>query len=146
MSSRADMAAETFGSGFNCSQAVFSSFSVDLGLDPATARKIACGLGAGMAETDLVCGAVTGGILAISLKYGKEKREDTAARDRTYALVKEFITRFRERNGTVMCTSLIGCNLSDPADLSKAKESGLFRTKCPKYVRDAVEIAEKFIR
>jgi hypothetical protein len=63
----------------------------------------------------------------------------------TYATVAELVRQFRERNGTVMCTGLIGYNLSDPVQLARAREKGLFRTVCRKYVQDAVEIAEGLI-
>lgn len=40
----------------------------------------------------------------------------------------------------------MGFNLSDSRELQKAKETGAFRTKCPKYIRDAMEIAKQFVR
>jgi C_GCAxxG_C_C family probable redox protein len=58
-------------SRFTCSAAVFSAFSGELGLDADTARKIACGFGAGISRTGNVCGAVSGAIMVIGLKYGK---------------------------------------------------------------------------
>jgi C_GCAxxG_C_C family probable redox protein len=66
-----DDAAAYFNEGFSCSQAVVSSFSEDLGFDKETARKISCGFGAGMARTGNICGAVTGAMMVIGLKYGR---------------------------------------------------------------------------
>jgi hypothetical protein len=42
---KSDEALATFMSGFTCSSAVFSTFSEEIGLDPDTARKVACGFG-----------------------------------------------------------------------------------------------------
>lgn len=66
-----ERALAAFRNGFTCSAAVFSAFSKDLGLDEETARKIACGFGAGISRTGNICGAVSGAILVIGLRYGK---------------------------------------------------------------------------
>lgn len=76
------------------------------------------------------------------MKYGKEQQDDTAARDRTCALVREFIARFTKRTGTVMGTGPTGCNVSDPGQQKQARKQAMFRIKCQKYVRDADRIAE----
>jgi C_GCAxxG_C_C family probable redox protein len=142
---KADRAVEEFRQGFVCSQAVFTAFSRDLGLDPEAALKLASPFGGGMARTGQTCGAVTGAYLAIGLKHGRSRLEDEAARTRTYALVQEFTRRFRARHGSVNCTQLIGCDLGDPAQYHQAAEEGRFRTVCDQLVRSAVEIAQELI-
>ena len=71
------------GNGFTCSSAVFSSFSEALGLHPETAKKISCGFGAGISKTGNICGAVSGAIMVIGLKFGKAKEGDEAATEKT---------------------------------------------------------------
>lgn len=144
---KSDDAVESFKSGFTCSAAVFSAFADELGLDAGTARKIACGFGAGISRTGNICGAVSGAILAIGLKYGKENTGEPfdSATDRTRSLTREFIRKFEERNGSVNCTELLGHNLVNQEEYEKAREEGLFRTKCPGYVRDAADILEKIL-
>ena len=109
-----DDAAARFKEGFSCSPAVVSRFSDDLGLDNDTAYKISCGFGAGIARTGNICGAVAGAVMVIGLKYGKATAGDDAAKERTYALVQEFITAFRAKNGSITCTELLGYDLRDP--------------------------------
>jgi C_GCAxxG_C_C family probable redox protein len=140
-----DDAAAYFNEGFSCSQAVVSSFSEDLGLDQETARKISCGFGAGMARSGNICGAVTGAIMVIGLKYGKGTIGDDAAKEKTYALVQEFIAKFRAKNGSINCTELVGYDLRDPEQRKQAHVSGVVAVKCPQFSRDAVEILEKFL-
>ena len=142
---RPDDAAAGFREGFSSSKAVISSFSKDLGLDKETARKISCGFGAGMAQTGNICGAVTGAIMVIGLKCGKAAGGDDAAKERTYALVQEFITKFRAKNGSINCTELLGYDLSDTHAYAAARDSGLFLSKCPALVRDAADILEKIL-
>jgi C_GCAxxG_C_C family probable redox protein len=138
-----DDALTSFRSGFTCSSAVFSAFSDELRLDNETAKKIACGFGAGISKTGNICGAVSGAILVIGLKYGKTKMGDDAATEKTRALVREFIQEFTERHGSVNCTELLGFDLSNPDEYERARKSGLFITKCPEFVRDAASILEK---
>ena len=142
---RPDDAAAYFNEGFSCSQSVVSSFSEDFGLDKETACKISCGFGAGMARTGNVCGAVTGAILVIGLKYGKRTTGDDAAKERTYSLVQEFIRKFRAKNGSIACTELLGYDLRDPKQRKQAHVSQAVATKCPEFTRDAVVILEEII-
>ncbi len=142
---KADDAAARFNEGFSCSQAVVSSFAGDLGLDSDTANKIACGFGAGIARTGNTCGAVAGAVMVIGLKYGKAAVGDDAAKERTYALVQEFITAFRAKNGSINCTELLGYDLRDPMQRTSAHAKGAVAMKCPGFTRDAVEILERMI-
>jgi C_GCAxxG_C_C family probable redox protein len=142
---KTDDALACFMSGFTCSSAVFSAFSGELGLDPETAKKCSCGFGAGISKTGNLCGAVSGAILVIGLKFGKTKKGDDAATEKTRTLVRQFMHEFTERHGSVNCTELLGYNLSIPDEYKRARESRLFVTKCPDLVRDAADILEKIL-
>jgi len=142
---KSDEAYRSFMKRFTCSAAVFSAFSGELGLDPDTAKKIGCGFGAGISKTGNICGAVSGAVMVIGLKYGKTEAGDEAATEKTRALVRQFIGAFTEKNGSVNCTALLGYDLSDPEEYAAARESGLFLTKCPALVRDAADILEKIL-
>ena len=143
---KADDAHRSYLKRFTCSAAVFSAFSQELGLDPDAAKKIACGFGAGISETDNICGAVSGAIMVIGLRYGKAEEGDDAATEKTRALVRGFITKFTEKNGSIRCTELLGYNLSDPDEFKAAKERGIALKKCPLLVRDAAEILEEILK
>jgi C_GCAxxG_C_C family probable redox protein len=142
---KSDDALENFTNGFTCSSAVFSAFSDEMGLDSATAKKIACGYGAGISKTGNICGAVSGAIMVIGLKYGKTKRGDDAATEKTRELVRKFVWEFTQHNGSINCTELLGYNLSKPEEYELAREKELFVTKCPDLVCDAVLILEKIL-
>ncbi|MGD0535173.1 MAG: C-GCAxxG-C-C family protein [Methanoregula sp.] len=142
---RADDAAAIFTEGYSCSQAVCAAFAEDFGIDRDTALRLSCGLGGGMAHTGNTCGAVTGALMVIGMKYGRTAVDDLAAKEKTYAVANEFISEFLRRNHSVSCTDLIGHNLSDPKELAIARKDNLFHTKCPRFVRDAGEILEKIL-
>jgi C_GCAxxG_C_C family probable redox protein len=142
---KSDKALASFKNGITCSSAVFSTFSEELGLDKKTAKKIGCGFGAGISKTGNICGAVSGAIMVIGLKYGKAEQGDDAATEKTRALTRQFMQEFTAKNGSVNCTELLGYNLSNADEYEKAREKKLFVTKCPEFVRDAAAILEKIL-
>jgi C_GCAxxG_C_C family probable redox protein len=142
---RADDAVALFRQGFSCSQAVLGVFAGDYGLDRTTAFRISQGFGAGIAYTDEICGAVSGAVMVIGLRYGRTRAEDIAARDKTYAVVTEFLQEFEKRSGSVSCTGLLGYNLSVPEQAAEAKEKKIIPARCPEFVRSAVEIVEGLV-
>jgi len=139
MNATSETAANTFSQHFNCSQAVFSTFAPRLGLDEATALKLASPFGAGMARRGEVCGAVTGVLLTLGLSRGAET---PAGKEEIYRLSREFMRRFEERHGTLLCRNLIDCDISTPAGYQAAADRKVFVTICPALVRDAAEIVE----
>lgn len=142
---RIDKAASLFNEGFNCSQSVFCAFAVDMGMERDVALKTAQSFGGGMAQMGGTCGAVTGAFMAIGLKYGRTRADDDEAKRRTYALVREFVEKFRAKNGTIICRELLGCDIGTPEGNRAAKDKGLFSTICPGFVRDAVNILEEIL-
>jgi C_GCAxxG_C_C family probable redox protein len=95
-----------------------------------------------MGET---CGAVTGALMVIGLKHGNVEAKDKNSKNKTYELAETFVRRFKDRNATVNCRGLLGCDISTPEGLRKARGKKLFKAVCPKYVRDAAEIIEELI-
>jgi C_GCAxxG_C_C family probable redox protein len=142
---KSDVALASFNQGIICSSAVFSAFSEELGLDDKTAKKIGCGFGAGISRTGNICGAVSGAIMVIGLKYGKAEQGDDGATEKTRALTQRFIQEFIKKNGSVNCTELLGFNLNNQDEYEAAGREKLFRTKCPELVRDAAVILEKIL-
>ncbi len=142
MKGRAEEAVRCFKDGFNCSQAVFTTFCGEFGLDKKQALALACGLGGGMGRQQETCGAVSGAYLLIGLKYGKVQKEDDEAKEHTYALVREFARRFKEMNGTTSCRELLGVDLIDGNEQIKAER---VKVVCPKVIRDAAGIVESML-
>jgi len=141
----ADKATACFDEGFNCSQAVVSAFAPQLGLDRVMALKVAGAFGGGMGRMGDTCGAVTGALMVIGLKYGQTNAEDKAAKERSYELVRQFAERFKARNrGCLTCRELLGADISTPEGMKQIKERQA-TTACPKFVRDAAEIVEQLL-
>jgi C_GCAxxG_C_C family probable redox protein len=144
MSAQIEEAVEKFNNGFNCSQAVFSSYSEQFDLDYERALKVATGFGGGMRMGE-TCGAVTGAFMALGLKYGNTTTQDRQAKEKTYEMIIEFTNRFKTRNGSVICRELLGCDISTQDGREKAQNDGLFSTICPEMVKNAAEILEEIL-
>ncbi|MHC4727270.1 MAG: C-GCAxxG-C-C family protein [Planctomycetota bacterium] len=144
MSAKSEEAVGRFKKGFNCSQAVFDTFSEQLGLDCDTASKVATGFGGGM-RMGGTCGAVTGAFMALGLKYGNSTAKDKEGKAITYKKIEEFTKRFKSRNNSVTCRELLNCDISTPEGMKEAQGKGLFSSTCPRMVQDAAEILEEML-
>ena len=142
--SRIETAVSRFKDGCNCSQAILATYGEALGLPPETALRVACGFGGGMRRAD-VCGAVTGALMVLGLRHGPTSCPGQPQKNETYAQVQAFHARFAERQGTVMCRDLLGCDISTPDGQQKAQAEQLFKTICPEAVKMAAEILEEML-
>ncbi|HPF03846.1 MAG TPA: C-GCAxxG-C-C family protein [Bacteroidales bacterium] len=144
MMKREEKAMEYFRSKFNCSQSVFTVFGTEHGLSENHCLRTGCAFGAGMGRQQLTCGAVTGALMAIGLKYGKAMGDNDDKKQKTYEKTREFFHEFVKIHGTTSCRELLrGLDINDPADHQKIVDQGLFEILCEKYVTDAVNIVEK---
>ena len=140
---RPDKAIGYFRNKFNCSQSVFTVFGTEHGISEDDCLRISCPFGAGMGRTQQTCGAVTGALMALGLKYGKAIGDPDEKKQFTYEKTREFFSEFTARNGSLSCRELLkGLDINDPVDHQKIMELGLFDTSCEKYVTDAVTIVE----
>ena len=139
-----EKALSLFSSNFNCSQAVFTAFAPDFGIDEKLALMLATSFGGG-ARNGEICGAVSGALLVIGLKYGHWDSNDNEQKSRAYEISVDFTKRFKEANCSIVCRDLLGYDLTVPEDKVFIKEKNLFKTVCPKMVESAVEILEKVL-
>jgi C_GCAxxG_C_C family probable redox protein len=126
-----------FDSGLSCSQAVLGVFAKDLDLPHAVAMKMSSAFGGGMAGSGETCGAVTGALMVIGLKYGRVFPDDLGAKEKTNGLSKELFQSFECKYKSLLCKNLKLEDTSTPAKERLAHE------KCANYVKDAIKIVEK---
>ncbi len=125
--------------GYNCAQAVLLTLYDHMypNAKNDVIPKIATGFGGGMGRCGLVCGALTGAIMAVSLKYGANEinaEKKTNAYAKTQALYKQF----EKQHGSVMCSELIKLDLSTPQGMAKAKQADVFETVCAKLIKSVI--------
>lgn len=138
---RTQIATELHDGGFNCAQSVFVSFCESYGIPKETGLKIAGGLGGGVRSGE-ICGAVSGAVLVIGLKYGQTVPGDLQAKEFCGAETVKFISAFRERNKAITCRELLGIDTSVGNNREIAKNRGLLAI-CPSLINSAVEILQE---
>ncbi|MBS7615255.1 C_GCAxxG_C_C family protein [Candidatus Bathyarchaeota archaeon] len=132
-------ASSFFLKGFNCSQSVLLTMLEHWGIKDELVPKIATGFGGGIGRCGSLCGALTGGIMALGVKFGTSE-PSAEKRLQTYEVSRRFYKEFEKRNGSVLCRKLIVYNLSDPIEYEKARNDDVFQKKCVEYVKTAVMI------
>lgn len=132
-----DDAVQLFENGYMCSQAVFAAFSKELGIPKEQALKIGACFGSGMRKGE-VCGACTGALMALGLKYGESKSKSDEVCER-------FLDEFEKENGSFICRDLLNCDISTREGVEHALENNLFKEFCPLMVESAAKIAEEII-
>jgi C_GCAxxG_C_C family probable redox protein len=146
MNIKSDEAMELFLAGYNCAQSVLYACAPELGLDDETALKIATGLGAGMARCGQVCGAVSGGIMALSLKYGRGERQNPMAMEQTYQKTQELMAGFEKQHGSCLCRVLLqGCDLRTAEGQRHFNEHDLLHKTCVPCVQTAIQVVAELL-
>ena len=130
-------AASHFSGGYNCAESVLMAMQEMWGMEQTTPN-IATAFGAGIGRKGSVCGAVTGGVLAINLKYGRMNADED--REKSYAPALEFYKKFEKEFGSAICYDLIECDLTTHEGQKKFKETNLSEKKCVKFVEGAIKI------
>jgi len=146
MKDKSEVAADKFLSGYNCAQAVLFSYCDDFHFDKNTALKLTCGFGAGMGRKQEVCGAVSGGIIVIGLKYGRGLTDDRTVTEHSYKLTRELMDRFEQEYGSCICRKLLeNCDLMTEEGQKHFKENDLLNKTCKGCVCSVVQILEDIL-
>lgn len=146
MKSPVEKATEKFQQKYGCASSVLYGFCQKWGLEEDLALRLSCGFGGGIARTQDICGAVSGGIMVLGLKYGRGANDDMQVTDEMYRKTREFIARFRERQGSHLCRELIGdCELATEEGQRFFKENNLHEKICSPCVQCAVHLVEEMM-
>lgn len=97
-----------FNSGYNCAESVLLA----LGQEPffqgrdfgGAIPRVATGFGGGLARNGQICGALSGGIMALGFILGR--REAKESRDPCYPAVDRLVNDFQERFGSIRCRDI----------------------------------------
>ncbi len=131
-----------FQSGFNCAQAILRAYGPEYGLSALDSLKVSCGFGGGIRRGH-VCGAVTGALMVLGLRYGPKDVSDKSAKEGVYSKVTEYCRRYEARCDSIICRELLGCDISTEEGMEFARKNNLFDTVCPRMVETSAEILEE---
>ena len=137
---RALQAKQNFLNGLNCAQAVLLAFADKLSADEQTLKAVGLPMGAGMGRLRLTCGAVSGAAMTLGLLYPDKSKAEM------YALVQEFVKRFKEKNGSVICGELLtGAHVkADTLPNPEERTPEYYKKRpCPDLIYDAELVLEE---
>lgn len=126
---KSEEAVSIFKQRFNCSQALFAAFRQQDKLDEETALKLSTVFGAGVAGTGAMCGAVSGALMAISMKHGRGDLAGIEAKAKTYHLGQKFMDEFKRRNHSCLCADLLGMNIGLPENMATRSDEVVARQR-----------------
>lgn len=137
MQSRTDQAVKLFEEGCSCSQAVFTAFAEDFGMDRQTAMKLSVALGGGGGRMRETCGAVASMMLVAGLKYGNVEPSDSVSKAKALEAAKTLAEKFKEENGSIICKELLGLE-----PIRGTEEMLPQKKPCKEFVRMAASLLE----
>lgn len=140
---KSDLAVDYLQRGYMCSESIVLAFADDFKFCRETAAKISGGFGGGMAQGK-ICGAVTGAVMVIGLKYGAGFKRCQYSKELCFFVTQEFSHRFISRRKTLECNEILLMNNVDfknPDEMIKLREKKI----CINVVKDAVEILEELL-
>ena len=125
------------GGKLNCAETVLVSLSQYFGEAGDFAPRIATAFGGGVCGRQGICGAVTGGLMAIGLRLGRKNPGDdkAPANDAGKALIKWVEESFPSLD----CLTLTGADFSDPEQSARFRApGGTHDTVCVRLVEEIV--------
>jgi len=137
----------------SCPQCTIRGIFEALGIENDDVFKSATGFADGVGLTgNGHCGALSGGVMAISYLFGREGKDSNDIMKQVPALIlsKKLHDQFIEKYGTCRCadiqTKFVGrfFNLYDPKEMEAAYKAGLAQ-KCSTLVGEVARMATKII-
>ena len=132
-----EKAATRFLKGYNCAQSVLLTVFEHWNGENELIPKIATAFGGGIGRCGSVCGVLTGGVMALGIRYGTNE-PSVENRLKAYELAQKFYKQFERQHGSVLYRELIVYDLSNPEELEKARKAKVFEEKCVNFVKKAV--------
>ncbi len=133
----------------NCAQTVFAVLKDEFDLAGQDILRALTPF-PGLALRGETCGAVTGGLMAIGLVFGRDRLDDWQGYVASLPPARRFCRGFTEENGTTACADILknklGCSydLANPVEASKYAAAG-GAEKCGEVVALAVRLAAEII-
>jgi len=143
--SKVDIAMSKFSEGFNVSQSMLATFGPELGVDENTASKLTAAIPGHGEYTGDICGTILSGLMILGLLYGNTEAGDKDKIDKMQDLCDEFVAEFKARNGSIICSEMLGVDVSTDAGWAEVERQCMITDVCSNLMRDAVEILEMII-
>lgn len=139
-------AVELFKSGYNCSQSVVAAFADMYGFTEEQSLRMSASFGGGIGRMRQTCGAACGLFMLAGLEKGAVHASDRESKAANYALVQELAQEFEKRNGSIICTKLLGLEKVEKSSIPEARTEQYYAKRpCAKMVEVAARIWTEYI-
>jgi C_GCAxxG_C_C family probable redox protein len=136
----------------SCSQCTFAAVSEVLGNGSDELFQAIDGLAGGTARsTNGTCGALSGGIAAISRRFGRKEFQNLGTREKMMELSKKLHDKFMDEYGSILCkdiqTKKMGRSYDfwDPKEREEFDKAGGHTEVCPDVVGKAAKWAVEIL-
>lgn len=142
---RCELAYTYHKQGYNCAQAVIAAFSDLTGMTTEQAMAVSGGFGGGVGGShEELCGAISGGVMALSLLHPHMDGANKETKKALYQLTKEFRARFLDTFGKTCCGDLLAAHPGTSEKTPAAEAMGL-TGHCDIMIVTAVQIVEEML-
>jgi C_GCAxxG_C_C family probable redox protein len=131
-----------FDSGLYCAESVLKAIADAENIHSPLIPGIATGFCSGMSRTCNMCGALTGGILALNIVLGRSSPEESV--EDNYKAIQFLINRFKTEFGSTNCQELLGCDLGTNEG-QEAFDRNDLHLKCREYTGMATELVHEIL-
>ena len=147
MEDRIQKAGELFKSGYNCSQSVVAAFADMYGFTQKQALRMSASFGGGIGRMRQTCGAACGLFMLAGLEKGATDAADREGKSANYALVQQLAEEFKKRNGSLICSELLGLTKQAPISSNAEERTTQYYKKrpCAKMVEEAATIWTEYL-
>ena len=126
--------------GYLCSESVLIALSRALGVESDIIPRVATGFAAGVARTGQICGAFSGAVMGLGIKYGRDE-PITPPKGRVYWFSRDLAEDFLKNYGSLTCEGVLGLNIDEPADYEEYRSRNMWGTRCRGLISGATGLA-----
>ena len=139
----ANRARDLFLQGYFCAESVLMALAQTHGRDADGLCRLMTGFCGGMGRSGGMCGALTGGIAAIGMLFGR--KDNNASKDECYTLTYKLVREFEKRFGSTTCAGLLGCDISTHEGDEFFTKQGLEEEICARVTEESAELLQELI-
>ncbi len=130
--------------GYLCSESCLMALAKCQDVEDPLIPRIATGFGAGIGMNGEICGAITGAVIGLGIRYGRDRVEHPENR-KPYWYSIELLRRFRSEYGEIRCPALLGLDIAKTEDLEEYYRRNLWVKSCTRFILSATGIARDMI-
>lgn len=97
------------GRPYNCCESVLLALAEYLDIKSDLIPRIAMGIDAGVSLNGLLCGSISGSVMAIGIKHGRKSNKENPKK--TWSKVDKFLKTFKDKWGATNCRELTGLDV-----------------------------------